>query len=619
MINKMPNIQETHEFALNYLLKYRETHPDFTFPMRKNNNNDRLTQGYWFRGNDNYISIGLFKKSDGKANIYSIHYYNNIKQNKRYIEVIFPNIENIAQADADFHKGLINKYPGFEQQSSGILYKWYLTDGLEQDLKFYMTDFRDSCIELLLEHGLDSNGSYIISQQEFATNLDRINKYRNDADSDDEDEEENDEEQVNKLPFGLNVNEPNIIFYGPPGTGKTYRLNKLKEFFQTTAKTEDEKIRELFKKYPLWQVLVLILRDMDGQQKVPDIKQHRYLNLIKSVSKDRSRMVWGDLQYHAPKESETVHAKRQLNPAVFDKTEDSKWFLLENHEEICEDFIEEFEQIKAAHIESQINRYKFITFHQNYGYEDFIEGLKAKSEDGDISYEIEDGIFKQICADAANDTNSNYAIFIDEINRGNIAKIFGELITLIEASKRTGQDDEVKTILPYSNEEFSVPPNLFIIGTMNTADRSIMLLDTALRRRFTFIEMMPDYDELKEIIDGINIKDMLIHINQRIEYLYDRDHVIGHSYLMSCKTINDLEKAFRNKIIPLLQEYFYNDWEKINLIFNNNDFITGKKMADKLFHDSINLDKKTYKVADAGGNNPFLIAAEYIKIYQNNE
>lgn len=162
---------------------------------------------------------------------------------------------------------------------------------------------------------------------------------------------------------------------------------------------------------------------------------------------------------------------------------------------------------------------------------------------------------------------------IDEINRGNISKIFGELITLIEDTKRLGEKEEMKAILPYSKKEFGVPNNVYILGTMNTADRSISLIDTALRRRFAFKEMMPDSELVNRIVSGINIKDVLDTMNKRIEFLYDREHQIGHSFFMKLKdnsTIENLSGIFKDKIIPLLQEYFYDDYEKIRLVLGDN-------------------------------------------------
>ena len=162
-----------------------------------------------------------------------------------------------------------------------------------------------------------------------------------------------------------------------------------------------------------------------------------------------------------------------------------------------------------------------------------------------------------------------YVLIIDEINRGNVSQIFGELITLIEEDKRLGKNEALEVILPYSKEKFGVPLNLYIIGTMNTADRSVEALDTALRRRFSFVEMMPEYEALNKIqFDDFQLGELLKTINSRIEALLDRDHTIGHSYFINIEP-NDteaLKEAFANKIIPLLQEYFYHDYEKIALI-----------------------------------------------------
>ncbi|CZR97466.1 MULTISPECIES: McrB family protein [Clostridioides] len=262
------------------------------------------------------------------------------------------------------------------------------------------------------------------------------------------------------------------------------------------------------------------------------------------------------------------------------------------------------------------NNVEFCTFHQSYGYEEFIEGLKS---DGEGNFKPEDGILKDISIEACYDAlkfekklnlelekeyltleeiktrkkklileniessdsfnfeeSENYVLIIDEINRGNISKIFGELITLLEEDKRLTKSNQTIVKLPYSKEKFSLPPNLYIVGTMNTSDKSIALLDIALRRRFNFEEIMPDYD-LLPIVDGIDIKNMLYTINKRIEFLYDRDHVIGQAYLLDVDNIDDIVSVFRSKIIPLLQEYFYYDSEKVGLILGG----IGKDEKDK--------------------------------------
>ena len=245
--------------------------------------------------------------------------------------------------------------------------------------------------------------------------------------------------------------------------------------------------------------------------------------------------------------------------------------------------------------------YMSTTFHQSLSYEDFVEGIKPeikKSDDNsDIRYIIEKGIFYIACENAANlagysslaecisdDIYSRkekldkaiadkkvVLLCIDEINRGNVAAIFGELITLIEESKRLGREDETTATLPYSKQNFGVPSNLRIVGTMNTADRSIQLLDSALRRRFKFVELLPSYTVPYKNDKAITI---LKRINARVRCLLNKDNQIGHSYLMHPETEKDIFFAVINKIIPLLEEYFYNDIPKVRFVLNENDDTT---------------------------------------------
>lgn len=333
-------------------------------------------------------------------------------------------------------------------------------------------------------------------------------------------------------------------------------------------------------------------------------------------------------------------------------------------------------------------RVRFITFHQSFGYEEFIEGLRAETtDDGNVRYEIKAGIFKQICEDAAfghagfqlkldeamtrlqeylaesgsitletqqgkafqlayksqtnfgvfpsqskkedlgqgynaylkdirlvyqnpqakvhnpsyvrsilnylikqeglrsslqevtNEKRQNYVLIIDEINRGNISKIFGELITLIETSKRAGEPEALSVTLPYSSSSFSVPNNLYLIGTMNTADRSLTALDTALRRRFEFEAMLPNIDVLADtVVHGINLPRLLQTLNDRIQVLYDSEHTLGHAFFIPVVQAKEneelaferLKRIMRNKVLPLLEEYFYNDWQKIRMVLGDN-------------------------------------------------
>ncbi|EAI4773547.1 McrB family protein [Campylobacter jejuni] len=209
----------------------------------------------------------------------------------------------------------------------------------------------------------------------------------------------------------------------------------------------------------------------------------------------------------------------------------------------------------------------------------------------------------------------SYIIIIDEINRGNVSKIFGELITLIEPSKRIDEKEELKVTLPYSGKEFGVPKNVYIIGTMNTADRSITSLDTALRRRFEFIEMMPDVSKLSIDCEGINLQELLKAINTRIEYLLDREKTIGHAFFISVENLESLKKVFKNRIIPLLQEYFYNDYALIDAVLNKNGMLeisVENKDYLKNMTEFIESDKIVYKFSDSNNWNK----DTFIKIYK---
>lgn len=240
-------------------------------------------------------------------------------------------------------------------------------------------------------------------------------------------------------------------------------------------------------------------------------------------------------------------------------------------------------------------------------------------EDKDATYKsYEQKIIDDILKDKnlekteVNNASRNYVLIIDEINRGNTSQIFGELITLIEEDKRAGNDEELEIKLAYSKDKFSVPSNLYIIGTMNTADRSVEALDTALRRRFSFEEIAPNphliktEGKLKEsmgIVHDIDLVQLLTTINKRIEVLLDKDHLIGHSYFIKVKDIEDLKHTFYNQIIPLLQEYFFGDYGKIGLILGIG-FVKEQYIEHNLFSEfpyegiASFQERKTYVIHD---------------------
>ncbi len=219
-------------------------------------------------------------------------------------------------------------------------------------------------------------------------------------------------------------------------------------------------------------------------------------------------------------------------------------------------------------------RVEFVTFHQSYGYEEFVEGLRPKTEGGaGFRLVFRNGVLKRIAKRARKAPLDPYVLVIDEINRANVSKVLGELVTLLEGDKRQGAANEVAVTLPHSRKPFTLPANLHILGTMNTADRSIALLDTALRRRFDFEEMPPDPD-LLGTVDGIDLAAVLRAINGRLEYFLDRDRLVGHAWFMGAKTRGDVDRIMRSKVIPLIAEYFYDDWGKVRAVLGGtNDFV----------------------------------------------
>jgi 5-methylcytosine-specific restriction protein B len=380
-----------------------------------------------------------------------------------------------------------------------------------------------------------------------------------------------------------------------------------------------------------YEVVAAVLYDSEQKSlRVPVIEQHPFIQTKGRLLGRTTRLLsslWADLQAHTPLDCERVQVSDRRDPYWFWKNEDSSWKLGGDWEETGAAVIDSVEAIRSGPGESgqETKRYEFITFHQSYSYEEFVEGIRPTlgddgEGDGSVSYELSRGVFRIICDRARSDPDNHYALFIDEINRGNISKIFGELITLIEEDKREGAENEITAQLPYSKHSFSVPNNLDIIGTMNTADRSLAHIDTALRRRFIFEELMPKPDLLgPEKLGGVKIDRyrMLDAINQRVEALFDREHTLGHAYFMTGESLPD---TFRRRVIPLLNEYFFEDWSKVRAVLADDQvgdktdlqFVTEKKVNNKLLsNNTTGQSKFIYQLNEEALNNP----AAYQKIY----
>ncbi|EAL3024159.1 AAA family ATPase [Campylobacter jejuni] len=422
----------------------------------------------------------------------------------------------------------------------------------------------------------------------------------------------------------------NQILYGPPGTGKTYHtIDKALEILGENLENRDEKKAKFDEYVKNGQIVFTTFHQSYGYEEFVEGIKPRIDS--KENSKEVEYEIKDGIFKELCKKALDNYKVSLLTQEEFVKSED-----LENKIEIFLDelvdqqkFIEKI-QSGGFKLEEYNEKYRIITDDTNANLYLNLEIFKTLLENKDKiingrsikqilnnkhrrqidSYYFQlVKLFKEREQDYKVDNNPSekpelkpYIIIIDEINRGNVSKIFGELITLIEPSKRIGEKEELKVTLPYSGEKFGVPKNVYIIGTMNTADRSITSLDTALRRRFEFIEMMPDVSKLSMDCEGINLQELLKAINTRIEYLLDREKTIGHAFFVSIENLEDLKKVFQNKIIPLLQEYFYNDYALINEVLNDNGMIFEDKKDDKYLQkiknlDSVNSERSIYNIA----------------------
>lgn len=701
MVNKIKDkIIKISDNILNILLEFREQNPDFTFSLRQRDSvrskDKRLENGFWFQGS-NYIYVPLFKKGDNARKLktlgFVIGFSKDGENHNNYIEISFKVGSN--DNEKAFHKELAD-YFNIELDKNNVGYYRFPSNDYENNINFYLNDFRIKALELLDKYS--SKSQFVITEDQFKKALIKIITIRENLKSSSSQEKMNviepDIIQRNNIKLPLNH-----ILYGPPGTGKTHKLlNEYYSHFEVQNKTitKEEFEFEIITKLSWWQVFALILLE-NKSSTVPDIKKHRFVDYKLQVSntKSLSQTVWGQLSAHTIEDSATVQYNKRTEPLIFNKSTSSVWEIVNEKKELIDELLELSQKIrdyKGKVVTSK--NYKFITFHQSFSYEDFIEGIKPTldkelSEDStEVSYVLKKGTFYQCCDEAAKlagflnlkdsienytkeervakfENASPYGLFIDEINRGNISQIFGELITVIEDTKRLGKD-EVIVELPYSKDKFGVPSNLYIIGTMNTADRSIEALDTALRRRFCFEEMTskenllspsamycrllwkyekvgwddPEFvenesnlfnllrvseqwhSEKVEIWDkmtkaedknlddyfsefsitGINLQSLLEKINERIEILLNRDHKIGHSYFIDVNCIDDLRSVFKNSIVPLLQEYFYGDYEKIGWILGEGFFVERKMDKNGVFTKFFKQPKPEfeleYKLAD---------------------
>jgi hypothetical protein len=387
-------------------------------------------------------------------------------------------------------------------------------------------------------------------------------------------------DQAKRMP-AIEYPKKQVILYGPPGTGKTYNtIIRAHEIIfgindpNVTYRTLQDKLNtqqksEIDVSQLNWiEAIILSFKEIQKEKvQVDDIKNSKIIkNFILNTKNNNIRSSICDyLSKGSRLNSETVKIISKTGREYFDKDSESNWYLTEKGKDYLKTLLEDLKDAPST----SSSQFSFVTFHQSFSYEDFVEGIRPKISDDEnyqMSYRIKPGIFKEICKKAELDPENNYVLVIDEINRGNISKIFGELITLLEDNKRKGEKEEITVKLPYSGDDFCVPNNVYIIGTMNSTDKSIALVDIALRRRFHFERLNVNYD----LIPNEDAKKFLRELNHIICAIKNSDYEIGHYYFMTIPQEDggnkELKSVFSNRILPLLEEYFFNDWEALATI-----------------------------------------------------
>lgn len=660
-------IIELSDQILDYLLEYRKTHPAFRFWMRSREHNrsgdgERLSKGQWFQGSD-YIFLSFFSASGHVNMTRSIGWVLELdnKLNPRYhVAVVWPT--ETDQRKIDLYFDIIKELGGFKKHTETRYQKDLPDNGPIESLNDFVERTLPQINNLIRKHGLTE--VFTIPEEKFQAQLERVLTHRQQL------------KRKSSLPLTKTTNEKsismnndnfpiNLVLYGPPGTGKTYHsINEaLTILGDDTAGKSREAIKEIYNKRvdekriefitfhqsmsyedfiegikPVKpdNTTTLLYEIVDGIFKricIEATKVTQFSVTIDNVSKPLTKELFESFYYSF---SETLPLHTEQSSTVQLKTKENYPFDL--FKNTADSIVVKAGQ-KRTNSTVSLNELSAVLFENKTptykSYEQII-----------IEKILEDKNFQKSSVD---NTEKRYVLIIDEINRGNVSQIFGELITLIEGDKRKGEIEELSVTLPYSKKLFSVPSNLYIIGTMNTADRSVEALDTALRRRFAFKEITPipqllhpkeilkrfynypefqtldwedepfrgqadllynllgvdkqfeaalkkqKYDNIErpwlysdfDVYDdnqftGVRLDLLLSTINQRLTVLLSKDHTIGHAWFIRVYNLNDLRETFKNKILPLLAEYFYNDYAKIGLVLGK-AFVTSVTVQAELF------------------------------------
>lgn len=380
----------------------------------------------------------------------------------------------------------------------------------------------------------------------------------------------------------------NIIYTGVAGTGKTYQLQQIaKQYTELLpVANTDELLKALLKPLSWREVICLVFLDerKKGKSllKVAEITNNLFFVTklkINQREKAIANTAWSTLQQFSPADSKNVLVKNKSSQSYFDKDDSSNWFLLADSLPLLADLQNKLNDYQAAihsqfqpnYLQPKLERFSFVSFHQAYGYEEFVEGIRPHiADNGQMSYRIESGAFLRLCQQAKQDPSHRYAMLIDEINRANVARVFGELMSLIEPTKRAGQTDSLSVNLAYSRQPFSVPSNVDIYATMNSQDHSLSPLDMAFRRRFEFIECRPQPQLLGKVMANgieIDLAKLLTALNQRIAQNLAKDSQLGHSFLWGIDSLQALSAAFSQSIIPQVAQACQQHGQILQAIF----------------------------------------------------
>ena len=710
-------VNTLHGRVFDFLENYRKSHPDFFYWLRERNTKNRLDEGYWFQGTENYAFVGLYNRGGGTNMTRSFGLVFIDKPNGKiycHLEVVFN--EETDTNILHFYNKAMEMLNGFEQQHKTKFYKVLSKENGFEAAKDFLNNEKPKVDNLIHELGLTQ---LFITEDAFQQKFQRVLSFRQAG--------KILSSEINTKTFMTNA-PLNQILYGPPGTGKTYhtvnkavaianpafafdgksRLEIKAEYNRLKANEQIEFIT--FHQSMTYEDFIEGIKPVEPEPGDPFLKYKVQDGIFKKMVERASytpeskifRFSLEPTQY----EQASFYKLNLHNPGQPDK-EDAYAYCLTNNciamgwggatnfagkteselTKMVQDGV--LQQEASLALNSFIHLLKVGNYvllakdnhviaiglvTSNYYYNDQAtpgyyhyrqvdwqvknvhipaEEIYHKSFGPRTMYRLDkEEIKKDFFVKSAVQINPiiekrNYVLIIDEINRGNVSAIFGELITLIEEDKRQGKEEALEVMLPYSKDKFSVPANLYIIGTMNTADRSVEALDTALRRRFVFEEMLPepsllspqrmlwnlwwDYEDLEwseekyskkenelyqfiglpeefghddklwtpmvvegkqesqiTVFDtapftGLNLQSMLTTINQRLVALLTKDHVIGHAWLMNVYSLDDLQLAFKNKILPLLQEYFYNNYAKIGLV-----------LGDQFFEEPLKVDKALF-------------------------